>query len=162
MDQDNCFQSTFDFISLTSEDTYMYSDEKYTMWLDDSECQENLFDIMLLTPEESFVEDNHIKTHIRLFFEELGYLTEEPEPIDPTRDYEAEAKILFASRNLKTRQKHICLSDLPSLDHFPSSSSSSSIPAQSIQQDFSSHTPIPLHYTHTDNSSHVNTAHFSP
>ncbi|KAI9012036.1 hypothetical protein CLU79DRAFT_435321 [Phycomyces nitens] len=144
---DQPFQ-TFNFISLTAEDTSIYSDEKYTMWLEDSECQENLFDIMLLAPEESYMEDDHIQTHIRLFFEELGYLTEEPEPIDPTRDYEAEAEILMASRNQKTRQKHICLSDLPSLDHFPSSSSSSSFRPKSIHQDLSSHTPIPLHDTH--------------
>lgn len=95
-------------------------------WIDDNECVENLFQIVPLMPEESTIdENNHIQTHIKLFFEELGYLTEEPEPIDPTRDYDAEAQQMLEER-ARTRQKHIHLSRSPSLCYSGISSISSS------------------------------------
>ncbi|KAG2228030.1 hypothetical protein INT45_012054 [Circinella minor] len=95
-------------------------------WIDDSECQENLFQIVPLMPEETTIDkDNHIHTHFKLFFEELGYLTEEPEPIDPTRDYDAEAKQMLEERD-RTRQKHVNVSRIPSLSYSGVSSTSSS------------------------------------
>jgi hypothetical protein len=125
------------FFSLTPEeddDLYPTSPQDYEneecTWIDDSECQENLFQIISLTPEETIIDqDNHIQATFKLFFEELGYLTEEPEPIDPNRDYEQEAKDLLNQRDRKVRQKHVDLFCLPSLDYSRSglSSSSSSI-----------------------------------
>ncbi|KAI9478338.1 MAG: hypothetical protein EXX96DRAFT_570457 [Benjaminiella poitrasii] len=124
-------------MSLTpEEDDYdYYSQDNDTItttyaanWMEDSECQENLATILPLNPEECVVdENNHIQNvdGIHLFFEELGYLTEEPEPIDPTRDYEAEAKILIEERN-KTRKQHVDLSPMPSLDDTTSGISSTS------------------------------------
>lgn len=117
------------FFSLTPEEeedvSYIEDESKQDVrtWIEDSECQENLFHILSLAPEETIIDkDNRIHTTCKLFFEELGYLTEEPEPIDPTRDYEAEAKELFNQRNcIKTRQKHIELE--PSLDNSLSPSS---------------------------------------
>ncbi|KAI8393808.1 uncharacterized protein BYT42DRAFT_486320, partial [Radiomyces spectabilis] len=92
-------------------------DDPPCTWLEDSECQENLFQILPLNPEETVVDsNNHIQTHIKLFFEELGYLTEEPEPIDPNVDYEALNEALMKERNNKLRRHHIDLSRLPSLD----------------------------------------------
>ncbi|KAL9541189.1 hypothetical protein PS6_010418 [Mucor atramentarius] len=101
------------FFSLTPEDDnddlYPTSPQDYEneecTWIDDSECQENLFQIISLTPEETIIDkDNHIQTSFKLFFEELGYLTEEPEPIDPNRDYEQEAKDLLNQRDRKILQ----------------------------------------------------------
>lgn len=124
------------FFSLTPEedDKYMYchssEEEDVCTWIDDSECQENLCDIIALMPEETTIDkDNHIHTTYKFFFEELGYFTEEPEPIDPNRDYDQEAKDLLNQRNKKVRQKHINISNTPSLDYSKSgiSSSSSSI-----------------------------------
>jgi hypothetical protein len=125
------------FFSLTpeeDEDVYPQSPQDYEdqpcTWIDDSECQENLFHIVSLTPEETIIDkDNHIHTSFKLFFEELGYLTEEPEPIDPSRDYDQEARDLLSQRDKKVRQKHVNLSHTPSLDYTRSgiSSSSSSI-----------------------------------
>lgn len=120
------------FFSLTpeeDEDSYIEEEEDVCTWIDDSECQENLFHILPLTPEETRIDkDNHIHTTFKLFFEELGYLTEEPEPIDPTRDYEAEAKELLSQRDCKKmRQKHVELSaTTPSLDESINSGVSSS------------------------------------
>ncbi|KAI9321399.1 hypothetical protein BX666DRAFT_1839117, partial [Dichotomocladium elegans] len=102
---------------LTSDDDCNYSNidepddsDMICNWMDDSECQENLFTILSLTPEESTIdENNHIHFDVRLFFEELGCLTEEPEPIDPTRDYDEEARLLLEERN-RTRQKHVDVS----------------------------------------------------
>ncbi|KAI9316066.1 hypothetical protein BX666DRAFT_291079 [Dichotomocladium elegans] len=102
----------FEIIPLTPDNNSNYnsiddSDDPLCNWMDDSECEENLFHIIPLMPEESIVdENNHIRTHVRLFFTELGYLTEEPEPIDPTRDYEAEAQAMLQERE-RTRRKHI-------------------------------------------------------
>jgi hypothetical protein len=124
------------FFSLTpeEEDESMYchssDEEDMCTWIDDSECQENLCDIISLTPEETTIDkDNHIQTTYKFFFEELGYFTEEPEPIDPTRDYDQEAKDLLNRRNKKVRQNHINISCTPSLEFSKSgiSSSSSSI-----------------------------------
>ncbi|CAO3660588.1 unnamed protein product [Rhizopus stolonifer] len=117
-------------MSLTpEEDDYDYNidQEEETYWVDDCECQENLATIVTLSPEECTIDaQNHIQTSdVKVFFEELGYFTEEPEPIDPTRNYELEAKILLAERE-KTRKKHIDLS-MPSLvddTHTPSDISS--------------------------------------
>lgn len=125
------------FFSLTPEeddDSYPQSPQEYeepiTNWIEDSECQENLFHIVSLTPEETIIDkDNHcIHTSYKLFFEELGYLTEEPEPIDPSRDYEKEAKELSSQRDNKrvVRQKHVDLSRLPSLEYSTKSGLSSS------------------------------------
>lgn len=113
------------FICLTSEeDDYQYDDnynneeEIYYNWIDDSECQENLPTILPLNPEECVIDsDNHIRNMdgIQLFFEEIGIIYDEPEPIDPTRDYDSEARILIEKRD-QTRKKHIDLSPMPSLD----------------------------------------------
>lgn len=113
------------FICLTpEEDDYQYDDynheeeEIYYNWIDDSECQENLATILPLNPEECIIDsDNHIRNvdGIQLFFEEIGIIYDEPEPIDPNRDYDSEAKILIEKRD-KTRKKHIDLSPMPSLD----------------------------------------------
>ncbi|KAI9031914.1 hypothetical protein CLU79DRAFT_730659 [Phycomyces nitens] len=125
------------FLCLTPDDEdnapyYEYPDEEdCPTWMDDCEVQENLFQIIPLTPEESRIDkDNHIvqSNPCYYFFEELGYFTEEPEPIDPTRDYDAEAQQLIQERN-RTRQKHIDISSTPSLASSRSglSSTSSSI-----------------------------------
>lgn len=114
------------FICLTSEeDDYQYDDDKnhleeeiYYNWIDDSECQENLPTILPLNPEECIIDsDNHIRhmDGMQLFFEEIGIVYDEPEPIDPSRDYDAEARVLIAKRD-QTRKKHIDLSPMPSLD----------------------------------------------
>jgi hypothetical protein len=131
------------FFSLTPEEDEDYYSEEYEQdvctWLEDSECQENLFHILPLTPEETRIDhNNQIHTTFKLFFEELGYLTEEPESIDPTRDYEAEAKELLAKRDCKkVRQKHIELSVSPSLDESFNSGISSC--SSSIYQDNTQH-----------------------
>ncbi|KAI8391233.1 uncharacterized protein BYT42DRAFT_556123 [Radiomyces spectabilis] len=112
-----------EFLQLTADDNdYIETNDDWVNdgdccnWLDDSECQENLTHIWALSPEETIIDaENHIHTtEIKMFCEELGVFTEEPEPIDPTRDYEAEAALLIEERN-KTRQKHINLSPTPSL-----------------------------------------------
>ncbi|KAI7869212.1 hypothetical protein BDF14DRAFT_1714805, partial [Spinellus fusiger] len=99
------------FLLLTSEeDNYSYYEDKDTKdtstplctWIDDCEVQENLFEILPLTPEESRIDkDNHIiqSNPCKYFFEELGYFTQEPDLIDPSRDYEAEAQVLVKKRN---------------------------------------------------------------
>lgn len=119
---------------LTPEDDYQYNDEEQDQeeynWIDDCECQENLATILSLNPEECMIDsENHIQNvdGAHLFFEELGCFTEEPEPIDPTRDYDAEAKILIEERN-KTRKQHVELScsPMPSLDDTTSGLSSTS------------------------------------
>ena len=121
----------FQIMCLTpEEDDYPYEDEEETMcnWIDDSECQENLSTILPLIPESCIVDsENHIlnTTGVQLFFEEIGILYDEPEPIDPHRNYEAEAKILIEERN-KTRKMHIDLSPMPSLDDTTSGISSAS------------------------------------
>ena len=151
------------FFSLTPEDDddiYPQSPQDYeepiTNWMEDSECQENLFQIVSLTPEETIIDkDNHLSTSYQLFFEELGYLTEEPEPIDPTRDYEQEARELQSRRENKrvVRQKHIELSNAPSLDYSSISgisSSSSSIHHEHHLIDIRSpHYMGGLHHPHT-------------
>ncbi|KAI9251054.1 hypothetical protein BY458DRAFT_524162 [Sporodiniella umbellata] len=120
---------SIEFLSLTPEDDdYDYrldQEEETYYWVDDSECQENLATIVTLSPEECTVDaENHLvctTTDAHVFFEELGYFTEEPEPIDPSRNYELEAQILLAERD-KTRKKHVELS-MPSLvddTHTPS------------------------------------------
>ncbi|KAG1292117.1 hypothetical protein G6F61_009595 [Rhizopus arrhizus] len=107
-----------EFISLTpDEEEYECNiEEEEIHWIDDCECQENLATLLPLSPEECIIDqENHIQTTDHyLFFEELGCFTEEPEPIDPNRDYEAEAKALLEERE-KTRKKHIDL-QIPSLD----------------------------------------------
>lgn len=129
-----CFIPGFQIMCLTpdeEQDDYNCTpdQEEDINWLDDCECQENLATIFTLNPEECLVDkDNHIQNldGVHLFFEELGYLTEEPEPIDPTRDYEAEGKLLIEERN-KTRKHHIDLSTpVPSLDDTNSGLSSTS------------------------------------
>ncbi|KAI7906008.1 uncharacterized protein BX663DRAFT_498488 [Cokeromyces recurvatus] len=136
-----CFIPGLQLMSLTpEEDNYDYNteiecDTVTANWMEDSECQENLATILPLNPEECIVDkDNHIQNidGIHLFFEELGYLTEEPEPIDPTCDYEAEAKILIEERN-KTHKRHIDLSPMPSLDDTITSGISST--SSSLHQD---------------------------
>jgi hypothetical protein len=89
-------------------------------WVDDSLCQENLPAIITLTPDEATIDStNHIHSdNIHLFFEELGYLTEEPEPLDPTRDYLAEYHVQLEQqqqRYKKSRRHHIDLDRIPSL-----------------------------------------------
>jgi hypothetical protein len=113
------------------EDEYQYDDyeeETDITWIDDCECQENLGTILSLSPEACIVDsDNHILSMdaYHLFFEELGCFTEEPEPIDPTRDYDAEAKQLIEERN-KTRKQHVDLcTPVPSLDDTTTSGISS-------------------------------------
>ncbi|KAI8882786.1 hypothetical protein K501DRAFT_285712 [Backusella circina FSU 941] len=134
------------FMSLTPEDNddqYKYDeqDEEEYNWIDDCECQENLATILPLSPEECVIDkDNHILNvnGIKLFFEELGYLTEEPEPIDPSRDYEAEAQVLLEQRNKMNRKLHIELSSpVPSLDDndTPTSSGISSTSSSCHQVD---------------------------
>lgn len=161
------------FFSLTPEDEdgmYLQSPQDFeeTTWIDDSECQENLFHILSLTPEETIVDkDNHcIHTSFQIFFEELGYLTEEPEPIDPTRDYDLEAKEFLNQRDNKkiVRQKHVDLSRIPSLDYSRSglSSSSSSIHHEHHLMDIRSPHYLGFQHHHTashgDNSYHYSEA----
>lgn len=100
------------------EDDYNYQQEEQEpdiYWLDDYECQENLGTILALGTEECVIDDdNHIQSlnGIKLFFEELGVITEEPEPIDPNYDYEEEGRLFLQERN-KHRKFHI--DSIPSL-----------------------------------------------
>ncbi|CAO3696998.1 unnamed protein product [Rhizopus stolonifer] len=101
------------FFCLTPEpDEIDYAEEESDdSWMEDYECQENTFDIVPLSPEESTIDkDNHIHTQYHFFFKELGFFTEEPEPIDPNRNYEQEASAFLNQRNKKIRQKHIDIS----------------------------------------------------
>ncbi|KAI8073825.1 hypothetical protein BC940DRAFT_228475, partial [Gongronella butleri] len=83
-------------------DDYNYDAEPMVEWVDDCEAQENLFQIIPLVPEEAHCDkDNHIIQEARIFFDELGYLCDEPEPIDPSMDYEAE----FAARMKEQQQR---------------------------------------------------------
>lgn len=88
-------------------------------WVDDSICQENLMDIMTLTPDVTTTDSgNHICGNIHLFFEEIGHLTEEPQPIDPSKDYLAEYQERLEQqkqRYKKSRRHHIEISRIPSL-----------------------------------------------
>ncbi|KAI8967164.1 hypothetical protein BDF20DRAFT_902110 [Mycotypha africana] len=104
---------------------HVYNDNAHIQWLDDSECQENLATILPLNPEVCMIDsDNHIQPMdgVHLFFEELGYFCQEPEPIDPTRDYDAEfiqerddkKKATFA--NERQRRHHIDLDEYHPLD----------------------------------------------
>jgi hypothetical protein len=167
------------FFSLTPEkDDHLYpqSPQDYyeeTNWIDDSECQENLFHIVSLTPEETIIdEDNHcIDTSYHLFFEELGYLTEEPESIDPTRDYEKEAIEFLNQRDNKkvVRQKHVDLSRIPSLEYSSSTRSGLSSSSSSTHHE---HHLIDIrsphymgnqhfHSTTTDSTANNSTYHYS-
>ncbi|OBZ91700.1 hypothetical protein A0J61_00253 [Choanephora cucurbitarum] len=146
----------FQIMCLTpEEDDYpyedQYDDQQDICWLDDCECQENLATILPLIPEACIVDkDNHIQSMdgIHVFFEELGYFTEEPEPIDPTRDYDAEAKQLLEERN-KTRKQHIDLSPVPSLDNTDSGMSSTSSSFHAIDEQHPTvHIRSPLSQTH--------------
>jgi hypothetical protein len=156
------------FFSLTPEeddDSYPQSPQDYedttTNWIDDSECQENLFHIVSLTPEETTIDkDNHCHTSYQLFFEELGYLTEEPEPIDPTRDYEKEAQELLNQRDNKKiiRQKHVDLTRIPSLEYSSRSglsSSSSSIHHEHHLIDIRSPHYMGFQHYHNDSSNNA-------
>ncbi|KAL0139915.1 hypothetical protein V8B55DRAFT_1502484 [Mucor lusitanicus] len=125
--QEQDFIPGLQLMCLTPEDDYQYNDEEQDQeeynWIDDCECQENLATILSLNPEECMIDsENHIQN-----VDELGCFTEEPEPIDPTRDYDAEAKILIEERN-KTRKQHVELScsPMPSLDDTTSGVSSTS------------------------------------
>lgn len=121
------------------DDNYDYQEEEdICCWIDDYECQENLGTILALGPEECVIDnENHIQSlnGVHLFFEELGVLTEEPEPIDPTRDYDEEARIFLQERN-KQRKYHI--ESIPSLldddTHSAVSSTVSSFHEDIIQQ----------------------------
>ncbi|ORZ21215.1 hypothetical protein BCR42DRAFT_407093 [Absidia repens] len=131
-----------ELISLTDD---CYDDDYYencanqedpvVEYLDDCESQENLFQIISLTPEETRIDqDNHIiPADIHVFFEELGFICEEPDSIDPTRDYEAEYKErmdLQQQQLIKNgkarRQHHIDLESIPT----PSSSTQRTVSAQ--------------------------------
>ncbi|ORX52479.1 hypothetical protein DM01DRAFT_1336853 [Hesseltinella vesiculosa] len=112
----------FEILSLTSVDPEPddCADHDMVEWIDDCEVQENLFQFIPLVPEEAHCDkDNHIVQEIRVFFEDLGYLCEEPDQIDPTADYEAEfqqrsdqQKQSWAPRRKqRRRQQHIDLVD---------------------------------------------------
>ncbi|ORX44086.1 hypothetical protein DM01DRAFT_1271265, partial [Hesseltinella vesiculosa] len=70
--------------------------------------------ILPLVPEETRIDqENHCccqkwddpTTH--LFFPELGYFTEEPDPIDPTIDYAAEYKTVQERQNRLQHMTHL-------------------------------------------------------
>ncbi|CAO3638026.1 unnamed protein product [Cunninghamella blakesleeana] len=151
----------FEIISLTADEPdYYYDDnndqgneydETMIHWVDDCEAQENLFQILPLTPEEAICDqDNHIvsSNQYQFFFEELGYFSEEPESIDPSRDYEMEYQIkmnhqqdliLNNNKRLLKRQHHIDLEKNPLASPSSSSTSSSSSSTTSITS--SCHSP---------------------
>ncbi|SAM08394.1 hypothetical protein [Absidia glauca] len=122
-----------ELISLTGDDdlddrTYV-NQEPMIDWLEDCEVQENLFQIIPLTPEETCCDqDNHIiqPQQVSLFFEELGILYDEPEPIDPSRDYEAEYQLhtkqleeLYSLKKRARRQHHMHLDSIPKVTSNP-------------------------------------------
>jgi hypothetical protein len=166
----------FVFFSLTPEDNTEecyppLNDEEPCNWIEDSECQENLFHIVALTPEETVIdENNHIHTTFTFFFQELGYLTEEPEPIDPNRDYEKEAKDLLSQRDKKVRQKHVYLACMPSLEYNTRSGLSSSSSSIHHEQHLDVRSPHymghPLqensHTDHSLNSTYHYSSHLDP
>ncbi|ORZ14052.1 hypothetical protein BCR42DRAFT_417950 [Absidia repens] len=138
---DNHHQQSNDFfipglelISLTDEyddndssDNCLDRDEPMVDWIEDCQVQENLFQIIPLTPEETICDkDNHIiKSNVNVFFEELGYICDEPEAIDPGCDYEAEYKQQQQKydnnvRRRRQRQRHV---DLETIITTPASSS---------------------------------------
>jgi hypothetical protein len=129
----------FQILCLAADDMSndYYEEDDVCNWMDDCQCQENLPTLLSLAPEECIIDqDNHIQSvdGVKLFFEELGYLTEEPESIDPTRDYEGEARILLEERNKSTRKLHINLSPIPSLDDTQSGVSSASSSCHNIEE----------------------------
>ncbi|KAI8878500.1 hypothetical protein K501DRAFT_287844 [Backusella circina FSU 941] len=161
---------SFVFFSLTPEVNEEcqapLNDQETCSWMEDSECQENLFHIVALTPEETSIdENNHIHTTFTFFFEELGYLTEEPEPIDPTRDYDQEAKDLLNQRDRKVRQKHIDLIRIPSLEYNTRSGLSSSSSSIHHEQHLDVRSPHymghPLQSNSHKDHSHHSTYHYS-
>ncbi|CAO3589802.1 unnamed protein product [Absidia cylindrospora] len=129
-------------------------------WVDDSLCQESLMDILTLTPDVTTTDSgNHITESIHLFFEEIGHLTEEPQPIDPSKDYLAEYHErleLQQQRYKKSRRHHIEISRIPSLlddnDTTVSgiSSSSSSFIQHHHDNDYNHH----HHHHQTENHHH--------
>ncbi|KAI8086493.1 uncharacterized protein BX664DRAFT_335941 [Halteromyces radiatus] len=131
MNQDY-FIPGLELIQLTDDDsnTYNYNEEEeddQIEWMDDYETQENLFQIIPLMPEETCCDkDNHIIASTKIFFEELGYVCDEPEPLDPTRDYEAEYRQRTESlqqqlnNNNRRRQRHVDLASIPTIDASPS------------------------------------------
>lgn len=122
-------------------------DDPVVEYLDDCESQENLFQIISLTPEETRIDqDNHIiPADIHVFFEELGFICDEPDVIDPTRDYEAEYKQrmdLQQQQLIKNgqarRQRHIDLESIPT----PSSSNHMSSLAAPVSNQHHRHPSI--------------------
>ncbi|CAO3589794.1 unnamed protein product [Absidia cylindrospora] len=147
---DNHHQQSSDFfipglelISLTDEyddndnsDNCLDRHETMVDWIEDCQVQENLFQIIPLTPEETICDkDNHIiKPNVDVFFEELGFICDEPEPIDPGRDYEAEykqqqQKYNSNARRQRQRQRHVDLETLTVTQASSSTTTKTSISA---------------------------------
>lgn len=146
---------------LTAEDDYSTEQEDSTIyWLNEDdhyECHENLGTIIPLGTEECIVDtNNHIQNlnGFHLFFEELGVLTEEPEPIDPNRDYEGEARLFF-SKQRKCRRENTLIQEgsIPSLleeeyTHSTTSSAASSYHTTTTTIHMPSSKSTSIHYTY--------------
>ncbi|KAI8331673.1 hypothetical protein BC941DRAFT_438122 [Chlamydoabsidia padenii] len=163
-----------ELISLTGDDETIHVDQEPMIeWLEDCEVQENLFQIIPLTPEETCCDqDNHIiqPRSISLFFEELGVLCEEPEPIDPSRDYEAEFKLhnqqleqLYSvNKRRPRRQYHVHLDSTPAASSPGLSSSSSSFHHTDDDQDEDQKLPrLTYHKPHHHHPSISKPTHFT-
>jgi hypothetical protein len=115
------------------EITYTQEDLSYFQF--DQDTPDDLLEILPLTPDiTSTTDDNQLYCEPRLFFEELGVLTEEPEPIDPNRDYGKEFEVqqqeLQAHRRSHQRRNakdaSTSLNSLPSLAYSDATSAASS------------------------------------
>ncbi|KAI8073939.1 hypothetical protein BC940DRAFT_289576 [Gongronella butleri] len=151
-------QFQFEFLTLTCDeqpdcaddddeaDQCVCFDDDVQLFVDD------MMDIVPLVPEETRIDaGNHCccaSPCNLFFFKELGYFSDEPLPIDPEIDYEAEYLVRLEqqrerhAKNRGTRcsrrRHHIDFAEMPSLSHETSrhtgSSSSSSLAVQHQQQ----------------------------
>lgn len=107
----------------------------------DENTPDDLLELLPLTPDITYTtENNQLHCEPRLFFEELGVLSEEPEQIDPSRDYEKEFEVLQneLARQRRSRKrrnaKDASLNSLPSLVNSGVTSAASSLERRRYHQ----------------------------
>jgi hypothetical protein len=123
----------FPILQLTPDEPieiiYDYHDSTPYGYYDDT--PDDLLELLPLTPDiTSTTDGNHLHCEVRLVLEELGVLTEEPEQIDPNRDYEKEFEVKQREVNRRSRQRRnardASLNSLPSLANSEVTSAASS------------------------------------
>lgn len=112
---------------------YLQEDHCNTNYDYYDDTPDDLLELLPLTPDITSTNDsNRLHCETRLVFEELGVLTEEPEPIDPNRDYEKEFQVKQTElqENRRSRQRRnardASLNSLPSLTTSEGTSAASS------------------------------------